>query len=49
MTAIYEVWEVVDPAGGSQIALLEKGQFESRRHMYDAQSGVADLVRSRNL
>lgn len=43
MTTIYEVWEVVDPAGGTQIALLEKGQFESRRHMYD---GKAELLTS---
>ena len=43
MTTIYEVWEVVDPAGGSHIALVEKGQFEAQRHMYD---GKAELLTS---
>lgn len=43
MAKIYEVWEVVDPAGGSQIALLEEGQFEAQQHMYD---GKAELLTS---
>jgi len=43
MTTIYEIWQVVDAAGGTQIALLESGQFEARRDLYE---GKAELLTS---
>ncbi len=38
--ATYEVWQIVDPAGGTQITLLEKGQFETRQPLYEGKAAL---------